>query len=45
MPTVAALAALQLAPPIILVVGVIDFVSAVLTMWALAADTARAAVR
>ena len=41
LPALAALVGLGLAPMIILVVGVIDLVSAVLTLWGLAAPTRR----
>jgi hypothetical protein len=39
MASLATLVALRAAPPIVLVVGMIDLISAVLTIWALAAET------
>jgi hypothetical protein len=41
LPALAALVGLGLAPMIVLVVGVIDLVSAALTLWGLAAPTPR----
>jgi hypothetical protein len=41
LPALAALVGLGLAPMIVLVVGVIDLVSAALTLWGLAAPTRR----
>jgi len=41
MAVLAIMAALRVAPPVVLVVGLIDLVSAALTLWALRAESRR----